>query len=154
MGPALNGLKDRIAEAITIRRAVLRDADLEKRLERERVDVTLPVRPSPLETRRIHPVSQVIDEITAIFADLGFKVAEGPDIETDYYNFTALNFPPGHPARDMHDTFFFSPRADGERKSMSRYTASSQRLQCLAEQAFRGHDGTRTRDLHRVMVAL
>lgn len=126
MGPALNGLKDRIGEAISARRAVLREADLVRRLEEERVDVTLPLRPSPLESGRIHPVSQVIDEITAIFADLGFAVAEGPDIETDYYNFTALNFPVGHPAREMHDTFFFNPGPDGERKLLRTHTSPVQ----------------------------
>jgi phenylalanyl-tRNA synthetase alpha chain len=126
MGPALNGLKDRVAEAIAARRAVLREAELVTRLEAERVDITLPLRPSPLETGRIHPVSQVIDEITAIFADLGFKVAEGPDIETDYYNFTALNFPVGHPAREMHDTFFFNPRPDGERMLLRTHTSPVQ----------------------------
>ncbi len=126
MGPALNGLKERLGEAIAARRAVLKEKELARRLEEERVDVTLPVRPSPLETGRIHPVSQVIDEITAIFADLGFAVAEGPDIETDYYNFTALNFPPGHPAREMHDTFFFNPRPDGERMLLRTHTSPVQ----------------------------
>lgn len=126
MGPALNGLRDRITQAIAGRRAVLKEAELATRLEAERVDVTLPLRPSPLETGRIHPVSQVIDEITAIFADMGFKVAEGPDIETDYYNFTALNFPVGHPAREMHDTFFFNPRPDGERMLLRTHTSPVQ----------------------------
>src|SRR5262249_43172896 len=126
MGPALNGLKERIGEAIAGRRAVLKSQELARRLEEERLDVTLPVRPSPLETGRIHPVSQVIDEITAIFADFGFAVAEGPDIETDYYNFTALNFPPGHPAREVHDTFFFNPRPDGERMLLRTHTSPVQ----------------------------
>jgi len=126
MGPALNGLKERIGEAILGRRAVLREAELARRLDNERVDVTLPVRPPPLSTGRIHPVSQVIDEITAIFADLGFAIAEGPDVETDYYNFTALNFPIGHPARDMHDTFFFNPGPDGERKLLRTHTSPVQ----------------------------
>jgi phenylalanyl-tRNA synthetase alpha chain len=126
MGPALNGLKERVTAALTARRAVLKDADLVRRLAEDAVDVTLPVRPSPLETGRIHPVSQVIDEITAIFADLGFKVAEGPDIETDYYNFTALNFPVGHPAREMHDTFFFKPKAGGERMLLRTHTSPVQ----------------------------
>jgi len=126
MGPALNGLRDRVTQAIAARRAVLKEAELATRLEAERVDVTLPIRPSPLETGRIHPVSQVIDEITAIFADMGFKVAEGPDIETDYYNFTALNFPVGHPAREMHDTFFFNPRPDGERMLLRTHTSPVQ----------------------------
>ncbi|MEO8669277.1 MAG: phenylalanine--tRNA ligase subunit alpha, partial [Bauldia sp.] len=126
MGPALNGLKDRVGAAILARRSLLKDEDLLRRLAEERVDVTLPVRPSPLESGRIHPVSQVIDEITAIFADLGFAVAEGPDIETDYYNFTALNFPVGHPAREMHDTFFFNPKPDGERMLLRTHTSPVQ----------------------------
>jgi len=126
MGPALNGLKDRIGEAILSRRGVLKEAELARRMNEERLDVSLPVRPSPLEVGRIHPVSQVIDEVTAIFADLGFAVAEGPDIETDYYNFTALNFPVGHPAREMHDTFFFNPGPDGERKLLRTHTSPVQ----------------------------
>ena len=126
MGPALNGLKDRIGEAILNRRGVLKEAELARRMNEERLDVSLPVRPSPLEVGRIHPVSQVIDEVTAIFADLGFAVAEGPDIETDYYNFTALNFPVGHPAREMHDTFFFNPGPDGERKLLRTHTSPVQ----------------------------
>ena len=126
MGPALNGLKQRVTEALAARRAVLKSQDLVRRLEEERVDVTLAVRASPIETGRIHPVSQVIDEVTAIFADMGFAVAEGPDIETDYYNFTALNFPIGHPARDMHDTFFLRQRPDGEPMLLRTHTSPVQ----------------------------
>jgi len=126
MGPRLNGLKERVGAAIAARRGVLKEAELVRRLEAERIDVTLPVRPAPLAAGRIHPVSQVIDEITAIFADLGFAVAEGPDIETDYYNFTALNFPVGHPAREMHDTFFFNPKPDGERMLLRTHTSPVQ----------------------------
>jgi phenylalanyl-tRNA synthetase alpha chain len=133
MGPALNGLKDRVGAAILARRSVLKEEELTRRLSEERLDVTLPVSPSPLETGRIHPVSQVIDEITAIFADLGFSVAEGPDIETDYYNFTALNFPVGHPAREMHDTFFFNPRPDGERMLLRTHTSPVQIRTMLTE---------------------
>ena len=92
----------------------------------EKVDVTLPVRQSPAERGRIHPISQVIDEIAAIFGDMGFAIAEGPDIETDHYNFTALNFPEGHPAREMHDTFFFQPGADGTRKLLRTHTSPVQ----------------------------
>ncbi|HSK38211.1 MAG TPA: phenylalanine--tRNA ligase subunit alpha [Arenibaculum sp.] len=103
-GQTLNALKDEIAAAIELRRAELQSAELLRRLEAERIDVTLPVRP---ETQgRVHPISQTIDEMVAIFAEMGFTVAEGPDIEDDFHNFTALNFPPGHPARDMHDTFY------------------------------------------------
>ncbi|MBN9038178.1 MAG: phenylalanine--tRNA ligase subunit alpha [Rhizobiales bacterium] len=112
-GPAINGLKNRVTEALTARRAELRDVAIQARLAAERLDVTLPVRQAPAERGRIHPISQVTDEIAAIFGDLGFSIAEGPDIETDHYNFTALNFPEGHPAREMHDTFFFNPKGDG-----------------------------------------
>jgi phenylalanyl-tRNA synthetase alpha chain len=125
-GPAINGLRDRVAEALNARKAVLKDAAIDERLARETVDVTLPVRQSPAERGRIHPISQVIDEITAIFGDLGFAIAEGPDIETDYYNFTALNFPEGHPAREMHDTFFFPPDEKGERKLLRTHTSPVQ----------------------------
>ncbi len=125
-GPAINGLKNRVSEALALRRAELRDAAVALRLASETVDVTLPVRQSPAERGRIHPISQVTDEITAIFADMGFSIAEGPDIETDYYNFTALNFPEGHPAREMHDTFFFGPGPDGQRKLLRTHTSPVQ----------------------------
>ena len=126
MGPAINGLRDRITTAIAARKAELREAAIEARLATETVDVTLPVRPAPAETGRIHPITQVTDELTAIFADMGFSIAEGPDIETDYYNFTALNFPEGHPAREMHDTFFFQPDENGERKLLRTHTSPVQ----------------------------
>ncbi|WP_353858431.1 phenylalanine--tRNA ligase subunit alpha [Azospirillum formosense] len=109
-GQQLNALKDEIAAAIDGRKADLARAHLEARLQAERIDVTLPVRP---ETEgRIHPISQTIDEMVAIFAEMGFSVAEGPDVEDDFHNFTALNFPPGHPARDMHDTFYLPDNGD------------------------------------------
>jgi len=126
MGPLLNGLKVTITEAINARKQVLKRAGIEARLVNETVDVTLPVRSSPAQTGRIHPISQVTDEITAIFSDMGFAVAEGPDIETDYYNFTALNFPEGHPAREMHDTFFLKPDENGERKVLRTHTSPVQ----------------------------
>ncbi|WP_181706330.1 phenylalanine--tRNA ligase subunit alpha [Chthonobacter rhizosphaerae] len=125
-GAAINETKDRVAAAIQARRDVLKRAALEARLARETLDVTLPVRPGPLAEGRIHPISQVIDEITAIFADMGFAVAEGPDIETDHYNFTALNFPADHPAREMHDTFFFNPGEDGSRLLLRTHTSPVQ----------------------------
>jgi phenylalanyl-tRNA synthetase alpha chain len=111
-GAAINALKDSVTDALTARRDVLKSAALDARLASETVDVTLPVRDAVAETGRIHPLTQVMDELTAIFADMGFAIAEGPDIETDDYNFTKLNFPEGHPARDMHDTFFFNPKQD------------------------------------------
>src|SRR5579862_9378577 len=99
-GAAINLAKDRVTEALTARREVLKSAALDARLASETIDVTLPVREAQAEAGRIHPLSQVMDELTAIFADMGFAVAEGPDIETDDYNFTRLNFPVGHPARE------------------------------------------------------
>jgi phenylalanyl-tRNA synthetase alpha chain len=125
-GPAINGLKQRVGEAIQARKEVLQEAALDARLAAERVDVTQPLRPAPSETGRIHPVSQVIDELTAIFADMGFSIAEGPDIETDHLNFTQLNFPPDHPAREMHDTFFLHPREDGEKMLLRTHTSPVQ----------------------------
>ncbi|HSO47194.1 MAG TPA: phenylalanine--tRNA ligase subunit alpha [Rhizobiaceae bacterium] len=126
MGPLLNGLKDTVTAAIGERRHALKMAAIAQRLKHETVDVTLPVRQTPAEAGRIHPISQVIDEITAIFSDMGFSIAEGPDVETDYYNFTALNFPEGHPAREMHDTFFFNPKEDGSRMLLRTHTSPVQ----------------------------
>ena len=125
-GAAINALKDRVMEALTARKSILKDAAIEDRLKRETVDVTLPLRPAAINSGRIHPIPQVIDEITAIFGDLGFAIAEGPDVETDYYNFTALNFPDGHPAREMHDTFFFNPKEDGTRRLLRTHTSPVQ----------------------------
>lgn len=125
-GAAINALKTDVFAAITARKSDLKDAAIAERMARETVDISLPVRSSPAERGRIHPISQIIDEITAIFADMGFSIAEGPDIETDYYNFTALNFPEGHPAREMHDTFFFNPDAKGERKVLRTHTSPVQ----------------------------
>ncbi|MBK5928070.1 phenylalanine--tRNA ligase subunit alpha [Rhodobaculum claviforme] len=110
-GPALNALKDELDAAIRARRAGLEDAALDARLAAEWLDVTLPGRPRPTGT--LHPVSQVMEELTAIFADMGFAVAEGPQVESDWFNFDALNIPPEHPARQEHDTFFMA-RADGD----------------------------------------
>jgi phenylalanyl-tRNA synthetase alpha chain len=125
-GPLFNGLKERVTAAISARKDALKDAALNQRLNTEIVDVTLPVRETPAEIGRIHPISQVIDELTAIFADMGFAVAEGPDIESDDYNFTKLNFPENHPARDMHDTFFFHPKPDGSRLLLRTHTSPVQ----------------------------
>lgn len=133
-GPLINGLRDRVQGAVTARKTELAEAALEARLASERVDVTLPVREAPEVRGRIHPISQVIDEITAIFADMGFAVAEGPDIETDELNFTALNFPPGHPAREMHDTFFLAPDRDGKRKVLRTHTSPVQVRTMRAQQ--------------------
>lgn len=133
-GPAINGLKDRVGAAIAAARESLAAAALDARLASETVDVTLPVREPQAEAGRIHPISQVIDELTAIFADMGFSVAEGPDIETDDYNFTKLNFPEGHPARDMHDTFYFPPKPDGSRLLLRTHTSPVQVRTMLTKQ--------------------
>src|SRR6187455_1570079 len=125
-GPAINGLKERVTESITQHKEALNAAALDARLNTETVDVTLPVRETPAEIGRVHPISQVTDELTAIFADMGFAVAEGPDIETDDYNFTKLNFPEGHPAREMHDTFYFAPKPDGSRLLLRTHTSPVQ----------------------------
>ena len=105
-GAAVNGVKDRVGAALDARKADLGRTELTTRLAREQADVTLPVRLGPAADGRIHPVSQVWDEICEIFADMGFSVAEGPDIETDDLNFTKLNIPASHPARQEHDTFY------------------------------------------------
>jgi phenylalanyl-tRNA synthetase alpha chain len=131
-GPLINGLRDRVQTALAARKEALAEAALEARLASETIDVTLPVREGPEARGRIHPISQVIDEITAIFGDMGFSIAEGPDVETDDLNFTKLNFPVGHPAREMHDTFFFAPDADGERKLLRTHTSPVQVRTMLA----------------------
>jgi phenylalanyl-tRNA synthetase alpha chain len=125
-GPLINGLKEHLTAALAARREALQEAALDQRLNTEVVDVTLPVREAPSEIGRVHPISQVVDELTAIFADMGFAVAEGPDIETDDYNFTKLNFPEGHPAREMHDTFYFNPKPDGSRLLLRTHTSPVQ----------------------------
>ncbi|MBV6635278.1 MAG: phenylalanine--tRNA ligase subunit alpha [Mameliella sp.] len=112
-GPALNALKDEINAALAAKKAALADVALEERLKTEWLDVTLPGR--PMRRGTIHPVSQVMDEITAIFADLGFSVAEGPQIDSDWYNFDALNIPSHHPARAEMDTFYMA-RAEGDNR--------------------------------------
>ncbi|WP_108662543.1 phenylalanine--tRNA ligase subunit alpha [Acuticoccus kandeliae] len=126
MGPALNGLKTRVTDAIAARRETLSAEALTRQLARESVDVTLEPQPADIVAGRVHPISQVMDELVAIFADLGFTIAEGPDIETDDLNFTKLNFPEGHPARDMHDTFFLPERADGTRRLLRTHTSPVQ----------------------------
>jgi len=133
-GPHINGLKDRVGAAIAARRETLKSAALDQRLNSETVDVTLPVRESAAESGRVHPISQVVDELTAIFADMGFSIAEGPDIETDDLNFTKLNFPEGHPAREMHDTFFFNPKPDGSRLLLRTHTSPVQIRTMMSQQ--------------------
>lgn len=132
-GQNVNGLKQRVTTALTDRKDTLDTAALEAKLATEQEDITLPVRPGPLAEGRIHPVSQVIEEITEIFACMGFAIAEGPDIETDYNNFTALNIPPEHPARQEHDTFYFNEKQDGSRLVLRTHTSSVQIRTMLEE---------------------
>jgi phenylalanyl-tRNA synthetase alpha chain len=132
-GPALNGLKERVARALEARRGELREAELEARLKTERVDVTLPVRPEAAGT--VHPVTQVWEEVIAIFGDMGFSVAEGPHIETDWYNFGALNIPPEHPARQEHDTFYFHPRPGSNERMVLRTHTSPVQIRTMETQA-------------------
>jgi phenylalanyl-tRNA synthetase alpha chain len=110
-GPEFQGVRARLSDAIAARKEQLDAAELERKLATERLDLSLPAPERRQGT--VHPVSQVMDELAEIFADLGFAVAEGPEIESDWYNFTALNFPPGHPARAMHDTFYLD-RTDAD----------------------------------------
>jgi phenylalanyl-tRNA synthetase alpha chain len=112
-GPRIHGLREQVGEAIAQRKAALEAEALERRLATEALDMTLPTAVAPQGS--VHPVSQVLDELAEIFADLGFSVATGPEIEDDWHNFTALNFPPDHPARAMHDTFYLSRHPDGGR---------------------------------------
>jgi len=123
-GQALNVVKDELAAVIDARKQGLEDAALNARLIAESADVTLPARPDAQGT--IHPISQTMDECIAIFAQMGFAVAEGPEIEDDFHNFTALNIPPEHPARQMHDTFYLPPQEDGSRYVLRTHTSPVQ----------------------------
>jgi phenylalanyl-tRNA synthetase alpha chain len=129
-GRQINELKDRLDAEIAERKAGLQAAALEARLQAERVDVTLPVREE--QQGRLHPVSQVTDEIVAIFADMGFSVAEGPDVENDFYNFEALNLPKEHPARQMHDTFYLEAEQNGAPLLLRTHTSPVQIRTMLA----------------------
>ena len=136
-GAAVNQLKTRVGDALEARKTSLESAALDARLATERADVTLPVRTGPVAEGRIHPVSQVFDEIAEIFADMGFSIAEGPDIETDDLNFTRLNIPPEHPARQMHDTFYLkSPErvARGEPPMLLRTHTSPVQIRTMKRQ--------------------
>jgi phenylalanyl-tRNA synthetase alpha chain len=121
-GPRIHGLREQVTAAIAERKAALERAELDRRLATETLDMTLPV--SAGEQGSVHPVSQVMDELAEIFADLGFSVATGPEIEDDWRNFTALNIPESHPARAMHDTFYFD-RTDNEGRKMLLRTHTS-----------------------------
>lgn len=127
-GAALNVLKDEISALIEKRAAALSAQELDQRLANETIDVTLS--PRPERTGSIHPISQTMDELVSIFADMGFSVAEGPDVEDDFHNFTALNFPIGHPAREMHDTFYLpddeTKEGEARKKVLRTHTSNVQ----------------------------
>ena len=124
VGQANNELKNAITQAIAERQAVLGKAARAARLASERIDVTLPV--APEAQGHIHPISQTMEEIVQIFAEMGFTVAEGPEVENDFNNFTALNMPEDHPARQMHDTFYLPPGADGSARVLRTHTSPVQ----------------------------
>ena len=127
MGPALNGLKKDITVLIESKKEALENEALDAALASETMDMSLPV---SNRQGTLHPVQQVMEEMAVIFSDMGFSVAEGPDIEDDFHNFTALNFPKGHPARDMHDTFFMSAE-DGEEKKVLRTHTSPVQIRTM-----------------------
>jgi phenylalanyl-tRNA synthetase alpha chain len=125
-GAQFNALKERIEAQLQTKRAALKKTALDAKLAAERQDISLPLLAAPELSGRVHPVSQVVDEIVEIFAPLGFSVAVGPDVETDENNFTALNIPEEHPARQMHDTFYLEPGADGARYLLRTHTSPVQ----------------------------
>jgi phenylalanyl-tRNA synthetase alpha chain len=131
-GSRINELKEQVSAAIALRKQELRNAAIELKLNTDVVDVTLPTREPAVEIGRVHPVTQVTEELIAIFADMGFSIAEGPDIETDDYNFTKLNFAQGHPAREMHDTFYFKAKPDRSRLLLRTHTSPVQIRTMLA----------------------
>ena len=158
-GTKLNTWKDAVTAAIEARKIKLDRAALTARLAGERADVTLPVLSGG--AGHIHPISQTIDEIIAIFGEMGFAVAEGPHIEEDFYNFTALNIPPEHPARQEHDTFYLPEREDGSRLVLRTHTSPVQIRTMLARKpplriivpgrTFRcDHDATHSPMFHQV----
>ena len=158
-GQSLNRVKEAVTSALEARRADLEEGALEARLAGEAVDVTLPARPA--EVGRIHPISQTFEELVAIFGEMGFAVAEGPHIEDDFHNFTALNIPEVHPARQEMDTFYMRPAADGSRKVLRTHTSPVQIRTMLAQKppiriivpgrTFRAdHDATHSPMFHQV----
>jgi phenylalanyl-tRNA synthetase alpha chain len=132
VGPKLNGLKDRVTEAIMARKAILAEAALEAQFKAEAVDVTLP----PVKPRigALHPVSQVMEELAQIFGEMGFAMEEGPDIETDFNNFTALNFAPKYAAREMHDAFFLNATDEQGARKVLRTHMSPVQVRTLLKQ--------------------
>ena len=130
-GPLINGLRETVSAALAAKRTALETALLNERLSNERVDMTLPAPVTPQGS--VHPVSQVMDELAEIFADMGFAVAEGPEIEDQWHNFTALNMPETHPARAMHDTFYLQA-AEGEEAKVLRTHTSPVQIRTMMNQ--------------------
>ena len=131
-GPRINGLREAVSGALADRKAALEATALDAKLATERFDMTLP---SPeLPKGSVHPVSQVLDELSEIFADMGFAVASGPEIEDDWHNFTALNIPESHPARAMHDTFYFEQSPPGKTMLLRTHTSPVQ-IRTMTSQA-------------------
>ena len=131
-GPKIHALREQVTTALSDRKGQLEAAELDQRLATERLDLSLPA-PESL-TGTVHPVSQVMDELAEIFADLGFSVGEGPEIETQWYNFTALNMPEFHPARAMQDTFYLEPRTPGEEPYVLRTHTSPVQIRAMESQ--------------------
>jgi phenylalanyl-tRNA synthetase alpha chain len=127
--PKIHALRERVTGAIADRKASLENAELERQLASETIDLSLPATETPRGT--VHPVSQVMDELAEIFADLGFSVAEGPEIESQWYNFTALNMPEFHPARAMQDTFYLNPRTPDEEPRVLRTHTSPVQIRTM-----------------------
>ncbi|MFL6862805.1 MAG: phenylalanine--tRNA ligase subunit alpha [Allosphingosinicella sp.] len=131
-GPRIHGLREAVSEAIAARKVALEAAVLDRRLATETIDMTLPADTGPRGS--VHPVSQVMDELAEIFADLGFSVATGPEIEDDWHNFTALNIPETHPARAMHDTFYFGRTDENGRPMLLRTHTSPVQIRAMQSQ--------------------
>ena len=129
LGPQIHALRESVSAALAARKQALEDAALAEQLASDRLDLTLPAAHTPRGT--IHPVSQVMDELAEIFADLGFAVATGPEIEDDWHNFTALNIPESHPARAMHDTFYFPDKDDAGRAMLLRTHTSPVQIRSM-----------------------
>ena len=131
-GPRIHGLREAVTEALAARKDALESAALEARLAAETIDLSLPA--SDALKGSVHPIAQVMDELAEIFADMGFAVATGPEIEEDWHNFTALNMPESHPARAMHDTFYFPDRDDQGRQMLLRTHTSPVQIRSMIDQ--------------------
>ncbi|MEO1193586.1 MAG: phenylalanine--tRNA ligase subunit alpha [Pseudomonadota bacterium] len=158
-GQALNRVKQVVEAAIEDKRALLAEAELEARLQAERIDVSLPARGQTIG--RLHPLPQTIEELVAIFGEMGFSWAEGPHVEDDFHNFSALNIPPDHPAREEQDTFYFPPDAEGQQKVLRTHTSPVQirtmmsqkppiRIICPGRTFRSDHDATHSPMFHQV----